>query len=86
MPNRDMENFRKRATSILKQFGLKITTEFNLQQTDFFDGTLNLKNGKYWPYEKPNNELLHVNAQSNHPASILKQIPRTIKSKIAKIS
>ena len=37
--------------------------------------TLNLNNGSYAPYVKPNNTPLYVHRESNHPPAILKNIP-----------
>ncbi|KAL5014501.1 hypothetical protein ScPMuIL_008771, partial [Solemya velum] len=39
-----------------KKYGLKITIEANKKIVNFLDVTLNLNNGKYSPYNKPNNE------------------------------
>lgn len=38
------------------------------------DVTFNLKTGKYYQYWKQNNSSQHINKQSNHPISIIKQI------------
>ena len=57
-----------------------------LPQTDFLDATLDLTTGKYWPFRKPNNELQYVHVGSNHPPSILKQLPHTITNRIASLS
>ena len=86
MSGPDMEKFRKTITAVFKQFGLKITTESNLHQVDFLDVTFNLYTGKFWPFKKPNNTLLYVNAKSNHPKSIIKNLPKMIGSRISKIS
>ena len=37
-----------------------------------------LSNSNYKPYHKPDNEILYINRNSNHPLSILKQIPTSI--------
>ena len=54
----EMEKFRKTVVKIFKELGLKITSELNLHQVDFLDVTLNLNGGKFWPFRKPNNNLL----------------------------
>ena len=62
-----IERIKKITSSIFQNNGLKITTESNLLQTDFLDITLNLTTGKYWPYRKPGDIPLCINAKSNHP-------------------
>ena len=48
--------------------------------------TLNLKDGTYYPYRKPNNETLYVNTNSNHPPTIIKHLPSAIGRRISDIS
>ena len=40
-------------------------------------------NDKYFPNRKPNNNPLYVNANSNHPPSVLKQIPLMISNRLS---
>ena len=61
------ERIKKKVCEIFQSCALKITIETNLQITDFHDVTFNLKNQKYHPFKKPNNDPLHINALSNHP-------------------
>ena len=67
---------------IFKENGLNITVECNLAITDFLDVTFDLKFGTYYPYRKQNNEILYVHKQSNHPPSIIKQIPSMISKRV----
>ena len=48
--------------------------------------TLDITTGKYWPFKKANNELQYVHSGSNHPPSILKQLPHSITNRIATLS
>ena len=81
-----MEKFRKSVVKIFKELGLKITSESNLHQIDFLDVTLNLNSGTSWPFRKPNNNLLYINVQSNHPKSTIKHLPTMIENRISEIS
>ena len=65
---------------------VEVTIEKNLQITDFLDVTFNLKNGKYYPFRKPNNDPLYINAFSNHPKNIIKEIRNMIGERISEIS
>ncbi len=46
---------------------------------------MNLRNGNYSPYNKPNNEIIYINAKSNHPPHIIKQLPSMIENRISKL-
>ena len=77
---------RKRFTKIFKDNGLNITIEANLTQTDFLDVTLDLTQNKHFPYRKPINDYFFINRQSNHPFSILKQLPHMIQARLSNLS
>ena len=78
----DSEKIKKKLFKIFKSNGIYITVESNLTVTDFLDVTFDLKSATYYPYRKPNNELLHINIHSNHPPSIINQIPSIISNRI----
>ena len=80
------ERLRKKLFRIFKSCGLKITIECNLVQADFLDVTFNLSSVKYCPYRKPNNNPLYINQKSNHPPSIIKQLPDMISSRVSATS
>ena len=44
----------------------------------FLDVTFDVSTGKYKPYRKPNDDPLYINKHSNHPPSILRQLPTSI--------
>ena len=77
---------RKDIISIFQKHGLSITIEVNLQAVDFLDVTFDLAQNKYFPYRKPNDVPLYVNSSSNHPQSILKQIPDMINKRVSNLS
>ena len=49
-----------------------------LKVAQFLDIELDLINNTYKPYKKPNQSPMYINVNSNHPPSIIKQIPVTI--------
>ena len=60
-----------------------------MAQTDFLDislKSLNLENQTYAPYRKKNNETKYIKTQSNHPKTIIKQLPKMIGKRITKRS
>ena len=82
----EMERTRKNIIKAFQEIKLNITAKTNLFQTDFLDVTFNFKSNKFFPYCKPNDHLLYMNNQSNHPPSIRKQLPDMINDRISKLS
>ena len=80
------DKMRKEMIQLLKDHGLSITVETNLQLTDFLDVTFDLKNDKFYPYRKPNDTPLYINAKSNHPEMLIKQLPAMINRRVSSIS
>ena len=69
---------RKDLIISFNEFGLKITAQVNQQLTNFLDLTLNLTDGTYKPYHKPNDKPLYINRSSNNSPSIIRQLPLSI--------
>ena len=80
------DRIRKQLIECFSEHGLEITVDTNLQVTEFLDVVLDLRNGKYYPYRKPNDTPLYIHAESNHPPSITKQLPMMISRRISEIS
>ena len=62
---------------------MKITIQFNLKTVDFLDVTFDLDNNTCKPFRKENNKPIYINKHSNHPPSILKQLPKSIEKRIS---
>ena len=80
------ERTRKDITREFKKQGLNISINTNLKICNFLDVTLNLSDGTYYPYRKPNNETLYIDSNSNHPPTIIKHLPAAIGRRISDIS
>ena len=80
---REIEPITKDLCAIFNEYGLKITIEANKKIVNFLDVILNLTTGKYQPYSKPNNIPLYVHSKSNHPPSILRNIPASINKRLS---
>ena len=81
------ERIRKEFISIFKtEFKLNITSETNLQIVNFLDVTWNLNTRTHEPYNKPKNNPLYINTNSNRPPNIIKILPRNIQKGISKFS
>ena len=77
------DKIRKELIKIFQTHGLKLEIKCNLKSVDYLDITFDLNTGSYRPYRKPNNDTGYINAKSNHPPSILKQIPAAISKRIS---
>jgi hypothetical protein len=83
---RQTEQTKKDICKIFKNNNLKITKEANLKIVDFLDITMDLGTELFKPFNKPNNTPLYINKQSNHPPSILKNIPLAVNRRLSVIS
>ena len=82
----DLDRTRKGLTKLFKDHGLSITIATGLKQVDFLDVTLDLQEAKYKPFMKPNNTPTYINVESNHPPTIIKQIPDIISKRLNSLS
>ena len=80
------ERKRKELIRLFKQDNLSITIETNIRTVNFLETTFNIMNNTYKPYRKPNDEPLYINKHSNHPPSVLRQLPKSISKRISEIS
>ena len=53
---------------------------------NYLDFTFNSNEGTYKPYTKPNNNIKYIHKDSNHPPSVILQIPLSIESRLSTIS
>ena len=67
---RQADKMKKEMCRIFGEYNLRITIDVNHKIVNFLDVTFNLDSGVYKPYMKPNDTLLYVNKNSNHPPSI----------------
>ena len=78
-----MERAKKKLFKLFKEEGLKITVEGGAQAVDFLDVVLDLSNGSYCPYVKPNTATKYVSTQSNHPKKIIEMIPHGVSKRLS---
>ena len=72
------ERLRKNVVKIFKDCWLSITSKTNLKIVDYLDVTFGLQNNSYKPYRKPDNLPVYIQKHSNHPPTILKELPKSI--------
>ena len=71
---------------IFKSMDLKITTEVNVKKVNFLDVILDLNSGRRAPFRKPLDNPIYVNANSSHPPSVIKQIPKSVQDRLSVLS
>ena len=76
------EKIRKQFIEIFKKHNLKIEITIS-KIVDFLDVTFDLNKNIFKTYHKPNNDPYYVHTMSNHPPTILKQIPNSISQRIS---
>ena len=86
LTKRENQNVKKEICKIFRQEGLEITITANLKVVEFLDVELDLSTGTHKPYTKPNNTILYVDASSNHPQSIKKNIPLACQKRLSLLS
>lgn len=80
------ETIKKQLCKIFRDHSLNITIDANRKVVDYLDVTMNLNDGTYSPYMKENNSIKYVNKNSNHPPSIINNIPASINRRLSDIS
>ena len=83
---RQLEMKKKEICRIFNENKLSISIQANLKIVNFLDVTLDLNGGCFKPYVKPNNKIQYINKDSNHPPSILKNIPAAVNRRLSSIS
>ena len=58
----------------------------NRKSVHYLDSTFNLSNGSYKPYHKPDDETSYIYVKSDHPPSIIKQLPASVERRISDLS
>ena len=80
------EKIKKQFQKVFNENDLQIEIMCNQKIVNYLDVTLNLNNGTYKPFRKPNDETLYINAKSNHPPNIVKQLPVSIENRLRDLS
>ena len=88
IPKRELEITQQRIKDLFQTHGLEVIFEktHNTKAVNFLDVTLDLTSECFKPYRKPNDRPLYVHVESNHPQSVIKQIPKGINKRLSSIS
>ena len=80
------DSLRKSICDLFGKYGLRVTVEANVMSVNFLDVTFDLHTHSYKPYTKPNSNIAYVDSQSNHPPSVLKNIPFAVNKRLNNLS
>lgn len=86
LSKQQITRIEKKVIQLFNELELKITVNTRLQNVDFLDVSLNLDEDTYKPYRKPNDRPVYISKQSNHPPTILKQLPKMINDRLSRNS
>ena len=53
---------------------------------NYLDVSFNLSDGSFRPYRKPNDEIQYIHVDSDHPPSIIKQLPLSVEKRLSTLS
>ena len=77
------EKIKKYFQNIFRRNNLNIIVKCNLKIVDYLDVPLNLSDGSYKPFHKPNSEINYIHREPNHPPTIIKQLPVSVESRLS---
>ena len=77
---------KKTIQNIFKDKRLELIIKCNLKIVDYLDIKLNLNDGTYRLFHKPNEETIYIQVESDHPPQIIKKIPRSIEKRLSHLS
>ena len=86
LTSRQTDLIKKKIKAVFDHHGLKIDIEVNKNVVDYLDVTLDMKKESYQPFTKPNHVPIYVHKLSNHPPSVLKNIPQSVNDRLCKLS
>ena len=69
-----------------KFLGFKIEISSNIKIANFLDVTLNFSDNSYRPFLKTNQYPSYIKVNSNHPSSIIKQVPKAVHMRMRRLS
>ena len=81
-----IERLKKHLQKVFKDNGLDVIIDCNMETVNFLDVIFNLNDGTYQPYQKPDNIIQYIHVESHHSPNIIKQISKTIESRLSQLS
>ena len=80
---KEAEKVKNKIVKVFKDEGLNITIVANLKVMTFLDVEADLNTGTHKPYTKPNNTLLYIDVNSNHPKSNIQNTAKAVERRLS---
>ena len=80
------EQVKRNIQQIFKEHGLDIIIQCSMKVVNYLDGTFKLNDETYKPYKKPNSKIKYTPKNSNHPPSVIWEIPVSMESGFSTLS
>ena len=82
----ETERVKKKVIKVFQGCGLKITIKSNLCIVNFQNFTLDLHTNIFELYRKPDNHPVYIKKNSNHPKTILRELPKLVSKRLSDLS
>ena len=86
LTDRQSKQIKQELRNIFHDNDLDITIEVNSKVVNFLDVTLDLQKLEFRPLMKPNNTPLYIHTKSNHPPGIIKNVPKSVNTRLSTLS
>ena len=83
---RQTEKLKQKLVKVFDDQKLKITVTANIHSVNFLDVNFDLNKGEFRAFIKPNDNPMYVHSLSNHPKTILKNIPLAVNERLNRVS
>ena len=81
-----LRDLDRRLKELFGKMDLEIVTDFGLKNTDFLDVRFDLEKSEYSPFRKPNDSILYIDINSDHPPAIKKGLKNMIEKRLSSLS
>ena len=82
----EISRVRKKIEKVFKDYSLKLDDIEVGKKTNYLDVVLNLEDSSHQPYRKPNSHPKYIHVDSNHPKSIIEQVPKMVNDRLSMLS
>ena len=82
----EIERLKENVIKTFKDCVLNITIGVNLHTVNHLDVAFDLRKDTYLPYRKPDKPPVYINNCSNHPPTVIKQIPNSLSKRLSELS
>ena len=82
----EMDKLRKDLIKLFKTYGLKITVSISTDVVEYLDIKFNISERSHRAYKKPNDHIVYVHKDSNHPKSVTRNMANQVNKRLNLLS